>query len=166
MFDRHKNKPTTPESRAPEPAATPAPAASAGANRSNAMIGPSIVISGTVSGDEDLLVQGRVEGTIELIEHQVAVGESGQVHADVTARVVKIEGAVSGDVTGKEQVIVTRSGNVRGNISAPRVTLEDGAMFTGSIDMTGGEKAQPAPIKGTSGSEADDAAPQLDLKSG
>jgi cytoskeletal protein CcmA (bactofilin family) len=72
------------------------------------MIGPSIVIKGTVSGDEDLLVQGRVEGSIEL---------------------------------GSEKVVISKSGNVRGNIVAPRVTLEDGAKFKGSIDMDPGESA-------------------------
>lgn len=102
------------------------------------MIGPSIVIKGTVSGEEDLEIQGKVEGTIELQEHEVIVGQSGRVSADINARVVKIDGEVSGDVTGHEKVVISKSGNVRGNIVAPRVTLEDGAIFKGSIDMDPG----------------------------
>ena len=103
------------------------------------MIGPSIVIKGTVSGDEDLLVQGRVEGSIELKDNEVSVGQSGRVTADVDAKIVKIDGEVTGDISGAEKVVISKSGNVRGNIVAPRVTLEDGAKFKGSIDMDPGE---------------------------
>ena len=59
------------------------------------MIGPSIKIKGEISGDEDLLIQGRVEGSINLQAHEVVVGESGQVSADITARTVKIDGRVN-----------------------------------------------------------------------
>jgi len=99
------------------------------------MIGPSIVIKGEVTGAEDLLIQGKVEGNINLNGNQVSVGESGEVCADIQAKVIKIDGKVTGDITGNEKVIISRSGNVRGNIVAPRVTLEDGAIFKGSIDM-------------------------------
>lgn len=111
------------------------------------MIGPSIVIKGSVTGDEDLLVEGTVEGTIELRSHEVSVGTSGTVNADIHAKVVKIDGEVSGDVNGGEKVIISKSGNVRGNIIAPRVTLEDGAIFKGSIDMDPGEPAKAGVAK-------------------
>lgn len=103
------------------------------------MIGPSIHIKGTVSGGEDLLIQGKVEGTIDLGDHEVSVGQSGKVTADIKAKIVKIEGEVAGDVTGSEKVVIAKSGRVRGNIIAPRVTLEDGAIFKGSIDMDPGD---------------------------
>lgn len=99
------------------------------------MIGPSITIKGEVSGDEDLLIQGRVEGTIQLNNHEVSVGESGKVSADIHAKVAKVDGEVTGDISAIEKVVISKSGNVRGNIVAPRVTLEDGAIFKGSIDM-------------------------------
>ena len=105
------------------------------------MIGPSIVIKGTVSGDEDLLVQGRVEGSIELKDNEVSIGQSGRVTADVNAKTVKIDGEVTGDINGGEKVVISKSGRVRGNIVAPRVTLEDGAIFKGSIDMDPGDSA-------------------------
>lgn len=134
------------------------------------MIGPSIKIKGEISGDEDLLIQGRVEGSINLQAHEVVVGESGQVSADITARTVKIDGRVNGDVNGEEVVIISRQGNVRGNIVAPRVILEDGGIFKGSIDMDpgentakGGGKSSPQPATFPQG---ENKAPTLDLKSG
>ncbi len=99
------------------------------------MIGPSITIKGEVTGEEDLLIHGKVEGTINLNGNQLSVGESGAVSADIIAKVIKIDGKVVGDITGIEKVTISKSGNVRGNIVAPRVTLEDGAIFKGSIDM-------------------------------
>jgi cytoskeletal protein CcmA (bactofilin family) len=99
------------------------------------MIGPSIVIKGEVTGEEDLLIQGKVEGKISLNGNQVTVGESGEVRADIFAKVIQINGRVIGDITANEKVIISKSGNVHGNVVAPRVLLEDGAMFKGSIDM-------------------------------
>ena len=99
------------------------------------MIGPSITIKGEVSGEEDLLIEGKVEGNINLNGNQVAVGASGKVSADIQAKTAKIDGEVTGDITANEKVVISKSGNVRGNIVAPRVTLEDGAIFKGSIDM-------------------------------
>ena len=132
------------------------------------MIGPSIVIKGTVTGDEDLLVQGKVEGAIELGNHEVTVGQSGQVKADIQAKVVRIDGEVAGDVEGSEKVVISKSGNVRGNIVAPRVTLEDGAIFKGSIDMDPGEETSSVSLASSKPSAPgpDEIAPGLDLKSG
>jgi cytoskeletal protein CcmA (bactofilin family) len=134
------------------------------------MIGPSIVIKGSVTGDEDLLVEGTVEGTIELRKHAVSVGTSGRVNADIHAKVIRIDGEVSGDVNGSEKVVISKSGNVRGNIVAPRVTLEDGAIFKGSIDMDPGDpvpKKSPLAAAQPANTTADeDIAPGFDLKSG
>jgi cytoskeletal protein CcmA (bactofilin family) len=135
------------------------------------MIGPSIEIKGSVTGDEDLVIEGTVEGTVELGSHQVTVGPSGKVNADIHAKVVNIDGEVSGDLNGGEKVIISKSGRVRGNIVAPRVLLEDGAIFKGSIDMDPGEgetaKVSLAPKKSAQAAPAgDDIAPGLDLKSG
>lgn len=104
-------------------------------SRTPATIGPSIQISGDLSGNEDVVIEGRVEGTVSLKENLLTVGKDGQINATVHARVIFVEGQVEGDLKGDEQVVVQRSGNVRGNIVAPRVTLEDGCKFKGSIDM-------------------------------
>ena len=134
------------------------------------MIGPSIKIKGEVSGDEDLLIQGQVEGTINLKANEVVVGESGEVSADILAKTVKIDGKVNGDITGTENVVISKLGNVRGNIIAPRVLLEDGAMFKGSIDMDPGETAAKPAHQGakepTAFPSQEKKPPQLDLKSG
>ena len=133
------------------------------------MIGPSIEIKGTVTGDEDLMIEGKVEGTIELGSHQVTVGPSGKVTADISAKVVNIDGEVSGDLTGGEKVVISKSGKVRGNIVAPRVTLEDGAIFKGSIDMDPGD-AEPSKVplaaQTSANTPPDELAPDLDLKRG
>ena len=134
------------------------------------MIGPSIIIKGEVSGEEDLLIQGKVEGTINLKDNLVSVGESGQVSADIQARVAKIDGEVTGDITANEMVVISKSGNVRGNIVAPRVTLEDGAIFKGSIDMDPAGGATYGKVSQTTQQPANTPANQpkttgLDLKS-
>lgn len=104
-------------------------------SRTAATIGPSIQISGDVTGNEDVRIEGRVEGTISLADNVLTVGKEGQINATVNARAIFVEGSVEGDLKGDEQVVVQSSGKVRGNIVAPRVTLEDGCKFKGSIDM-------------------------------
>ncbi|MEH6635692.1 MAG: polymer-forming cytoskeletal protein [Halioglobus sp.] len=134
------------------------------------MIGPSIKIRGEVTGDEDLIILGTVDGTIELKDHEVSVGQSGRVSADIKAKVIKIEGEVTGDIAGGEKVVISKSGNVRGNIVAPRVTLEDGAIFKGSIDMDPGDasssKVSSTPQHSANSPSPASSAPGLDLKSG
>ncbi|UTW45994.1 polymer-forming cytoskeletal protein [bacterium SCSIO 12696] len=110
-------------------------------SRACAMIGSTIHIKGDISGGENLVIDGKVDGTIDLSAHELSVGSSGTVKADITAKTVRIDGEVQGDISGHEKVTVSKTGNVRGNIVAPRVTLEDGAKFKGSIDMDPGSNA-------------------------
>jgi len=100
-----------------------------------ATIGPSITIKGEVTGDEDLLIQGQVEGSVELQLQSVTVGGDGRVKANITGRVVIVEGEVEGDLHAQEQVVLRSSARVAGDITAPRVVLEDGARFRGLVDM-------------------------------
>jgi cytoskeletal protein CcmA (bactofilin family) len=86
-------------------------------------------------GEEDLIVQGRVEGVIDLRQNNVTIGKDGRVKADIKARVIKVEGHVEGNLHADEQVVIRRSGNVVGDMVTPRVTLEDGCRFRGAIDM-------------------------------
>jgi cytoskeletal protein CcmA (bactofilin family) len=141
MFEKHKN--SKPETARPEPqqdSYTAAASIPANSGRA-AVIGPGIHINGDISGDENLIIEGKVDGKIRLGAHQVDIGQSGRVKADVMAKIIKIAGEVRGDLTATEKVIILRSGNVHGNIVAPRMTLEDGAIFKGSIDMDPGEPA-------------------------
>jgi cytoskeletal protein CcmA (bactofilin family) len=108
------------------------------------VIGPSIVIKGDLSGEEDVLVEGRVEGKIEFNQNALTIGTSGKVKADLFGRTITIEGHVDGNLFAREQAVVRPSGTVHGNITAPRVVLEDGAKFKGGIDMDSKEPARPA----------------------
>lgn len=98
-------------------------------------IGSTIHIKGDVTGDEDLIIHGHVEGQINLKDHDVIIGKNGKVDANIQAKQIVVEGQLNGDLIGEEKVIIRETGNVLGNVVSPRVTLEDGAMFKGSIEM-------------------------------
>jgi len=100
-----------------------------------AVIGPKIKFKGELIGEEDLLVQGEIEGTIDLKSHNLTVGKQGVLKANAVAKTIIIEGSVEGDLFGEERIVIKESSNVSGNIVAERVALEDGAKFRGSIDM-------------------------------
>ena len=141
MFDkRNDNKQASPDAGAQKDTPVAARPASAMIGKS-AIIGPGININGDISGNESLIIEGKVQGKIHLPGHQVEVGKAGRVHADVIAKFIKVEGELKGDIDGKEKVVIAKSGNVRGNITAPRVMLEDGAIFKGSIDIDPSDSA-------------------------
>ena len=100
-----------------------------------AVIGSTVKIKGEVQSEEDLVVDGLIEGTVLLKNNELVVGSSGRVHADVKAKSVKVDGELHGDVEAGERIVITANGVMRGNIQAPRVILEDGSKFKGSIDM-------------------------------
>jgi cytoskeletal protein CcmA (bactofilin family) len=130
------------EKIAPRVEAAPAPQRPArpAASGERATIGRSITIRGDVTGDEDLLIQGRVDGSVSLREHAITIGPDGVVKASIVGRVVSIEGRVEGNVSADEQILLRASATVQGDISAPRVVLEDGAKFRGGVEM--GEAAE------------------------
>lgn len=113
----------------------PEPPRSTAARTGHATIGPSIVIRGEVTGDEDLLIQGQVDGSVTLDLHSVTVGNGGRVKAGIKGRVITVEGDVEGDLTAQEQIVLRGSARVQGDLKAPRVVLEDGATFRGLVDM-------------------------------
>lgn len=131
MFKKSETGFTPEESSTPS---TPDPAEFTTSDEA-AVIGPSIKLKGDVTGSQDLLVEGGVEGNIKLPKNAVTVGRTGKVNATIHAGVIVVEGNVEGDLRGEEQIIIRRSGNVLGNLTAPRVGLEDGAQFKGNIDM-------------------------------
>ena len=98
------------------------------------IIGESILISGSLAGDEDLTVRGRVEGTLTLTRTLV-VEPTGMVKAEVQVKNCIIAGVVVGNVTATESVEITKEGRMVGDIAAPRVIIVDGASFRGRIDM-------------------------------
>jgi cytoskeletal protein CcmA (bactofilin family) len=116
--------PSRPESSAPRSAST-----------GHAVIGASIHIDGDVRGEEDLLIEGEVNGTVQLKNNSLTIGPQGKVRADVYAHSVYVDGYLEGDLYGSERVHIRKSAQVRGNVTSPRVSLEDGAKFKGSIEM-------------------------------
>ena len=102
---------------------------------SPARIGASLSLKGELRGQEDLVIEGTVQGKIVLRQASITVGERGRVEADVEAANIRVAGDVKGNLTGSESVVLHHSGRVEGNISAKSVTLENGCRFKGSIDM-------------------------------
>ncbi|MDH3647737.1 MAG: polymer-forming cytoskeletal protein [Gammaproteobacteria bacterium] len=100
-----------------------------------AVIGRSIRIDGDLRGEEDLRIEGDVNGTIQLRNNTLTIGSEGKISANVYAKSVTVDGSMQGDVFGSECVSVRKNAQVNGNITAPRVSLEDGAKFKGSIEM-------------------------------
>ncbi|HEV3074395.1 MAG TPA: polymer-forming cytoskeletal protein [Thermoanaerobaculia bacterium] len=144
VWKKPDDNPSHPEP-APAPPRPAQPAETRRAERATATIGPSIFIKGDLSGDEDLVIEGRVEGKIDLKQHNVTIGKNGRVRADVFGNTVVVEGEVDGNLFAQQQAILRQSGAVRGNITAPRVMLEDGSRFRGSIDMESKDAAKPGP---------------------
>lgn len=103
--------------------------------RGIARLGNTITIQGDVTGAESLVIDCRVVGSVTLEDHDLTVGQNGDVSAGVSANQVRVEGRITGNIHGTEKVVVTQTGRVFGNIVAPRVTLEEGAKFKGAIDM-------------------------------
>ena len=141
--------PPTPERRivppAPQPSAAsqpapssaaqaPAAAASPSATGKVSVLGKTLVFKGELSADEDIILQGRVEGSIHHTQ-SVTVGIDGVVIGDTHARSIVVEGTVEGDLHGVVSVLIAATAKVRGNISAPRVGIMEGANFNGSVDM-------------------------------
>ena len=110
-------------------------ASTASSDGSAAVIGRSIRINGDLRGEEDLRIEGDVNGTIQLLNHSLTIGKEGKIRADVYANSVIIDGLMEGDVYGAERVLIRKNAQVHGNITAPRVGLEEGARFKGSIEM-------------------------------
>ncbi len=102
---------------------------------STATIGRSIHVDGHVRGEEDLVIEGTVEGTITVQDANIIVAETGVVKADVIAKIIVVEGEVRGELRGSESVEIKPNGTVHGDIRAPRVMLGDGCQFKGTVDM-------------------------------
>lgn len=104
------------------------------ASSDNCLIGPGITVNGRLTGDADVSVEGRVEGTVSLNSH-LAVAEEGTVVAEIDVDSITVEGTVDGDIVAQETVRLAPGCNVTGNVRAPRVNIEEGAKFKGNIDM-------------------------------
>ena len=129
-YNRDMNSPPLPSKQEPS---------SAG----QAKIGQSIQIEGTLSGNEDVIIDGSVQGTVKLNGHSLIVGPNGKIRAGLSAKSVTVQGEVNGNITANDKIQIASSGSVKGDLRAPRIALDDGASFKGSVDM-GTEKAKGA----------------------
>ena len=146
-------KPTSSHSVTPAPVASQPVSAVSSApqpesrriERDMVNIGKSVVIKGELNGSEDLIVEGHVEGRIELKDYVLTIGPNGRIKAQVSAKAVIVLGEVNGNVTASDKVDIRDGGSVDGDIIAPRVAIAEGAHFRGSVDMQRkGQQAQPA----------------------
>ncbi len=120
----------------PPPTSAPSPSRSEMTRPGKpATIGQSVQIKGKLSGQEDLIIDGKIDGKILVHDHHLTIGPNGHINAEVHAKSVQINGAVAGNITADDKVEISSSGSVLGDITAPRVALADGSNFKGRIDM-------------------------------
>lgn len=114
-----------------------------------ANIGKSISIKGDLTGNEDISIEGRVEGKVDLPAGQLTIGANGTVKGEVQAKSVVVIGRVTGNVNGTERVEIQASGQVDGDVMAPKLVVAEGAVLNGSIQM-----GKPSSLASSSPAEA------------
>jgi cytoskeletal protein CcmA (bactofilin family) len=130
---------------------TPAPVrAERGGEIAMANIGKSLRIKGDVEGDEDTVIEGRVEGRVTLKNHHLTVGANGEVQGEVSGKQVTVVGRVTGNVVASERIDVRETGQVQGDVISPRLSVAEGALINGAITMKspgplGATPPKPAP---------------------
>jgi cytoskeletal protein CcmA (bactofilin family) len=122
---------TVQDARIPVPSPVQPPADE---RRAIAWVGNSVIFKGELISSEDMIIDGRVEGTIEVHDHALTVGPAAQIHADIAARSVTIRGSVKGTITAANLVEIRETGSVEGDIVAPHVSVAEGAVVHGRID--------------------------------
>jgi cytoskeletal protein CcmA (bactofilin family) len=141
--------PSTPSfQRSPEPASDPNAYSRPGtpSARNLACIGASLEIKGRIAADEDLQIDGKVEGPVSVRGHRLTVGRSGQLNSEVSTRELVVFGKVTGNVNATDRVEIKKDGAVIGDIQTARISIEDGAIFKGRIEIDRpGSKPAPVP---------------------
>src|ERR1700685_4303107 len=124
------------------PAASQTFRPSAPTARNLAILGPGLLVKGQISGEEDLQIDGKVEGSISLKGQRLTVGQNGEIVSDVHAREVIVYGKVRGNLHAEDRVEVKKDGSVVGNITGGRVSIEDGAYLKGQIEIERGKSGK------------------------
>src|SRR5574337_1093450 len=104
-------------------------------DRSTARLGASLHVKGEISGNEDLHIDGTVEGLVSLEDRKLTVGPSAKLTADVVAREVVVYGSVKGNLRARDRIEIKKDGSVVGDLTTARIMIEDGAYFKGSIEI-------------------------------
>jgi cytoskeletal protein CcmA (bactofilin family) len=123
----------------------PAPPASAGAP-SSTVIGPKARFVGELEGEEDIVIQGRLEGNAK-VDRRVTIAPSGEVRGDVHARSVIVGGRVYGQIRAEERAELLATGSVEGDVYAPKVVIAEGAQLQGSVAMSSAPASAAAPAQ-------------------
>jgi cytoskeletal protein CcmA (bactofilin family) len=126
---RHEPSLTTEDIRQPQTQNAPTEE-----RRIAAWVGKLVVFKGDLSSSEDMTIDGRVEGTITLSEHGLTIGPHAEIRADILAKTVTVRGTVIGMITASENVVVSETGSVDGDIVSPKLALADGAVLRGRVD--------------------------------
>jgi cytoskeletal protein CcmA (bactofilin family) len=108
-----------------------------------ARLGSSLRLKGEISGNEDLQVDGSVEGLIHLDERKLVIGPSAKISADIIAREVVVYGNVKGNLKARDRIEIKKDGSVVGDLTTARIMIEDGAYFKGSIEIDRGDAGAP-----------------------
>ncbi len=130
--DDQRNEPVAAApTAAPQP---PRPAPSSGGGQP-AYIGKSISIEGTITGSDDLVIEGRVKGSIKLSDNMLTIGANGVVDADVEAKEIRVQGKLNGATKARDRIEIGKTGSVEGEVTTSRIAVEDGAVFRGSVNI-------------------------------
>jgi cytoskeletal protein CcmA (bactofilin family) len=116
---------------------SPAPRSEVEERRATAWIGQGVVVEGRITSSQDLRIDGRVDGTIEVGDHMLIVGARAAVKANLVARSILISGTVIGNVTARDRLDLQATGSVEGDISSPRLVMVEGALVKGKVDASG-----------------------------
>jgi cytoskeletal protein CcmA (bactofilin family) len=111
-----------------------------------AWVGKSVIFKGDLISSEDLMIDGRVEGTIDVRDHALTIGPDADIRATISARTVTVLGSINGMITAKEKVDIRETGSVIGDILSPRLGMVDGAVLRGKVDTgkaPGDQKGRP-----------------------
>jgi cytoskeletal protein CcmA (bactofilin family) len=103
-----------------------------------------ISIRGEISGQQDLFIDGELQGSIRLPDSRVTVGPNGRLNADIEAAEIVVEGQVKGSLTAGTRVVIRRTGRVQGNVATHRIAIEEGAIFNGQVDIARAGEPQAA----------------------
>src|SRR5947207_5157662 len=133
--DNHPKDKSTPSTLNPA-----APVKTVASPIEQATSGRTLVIKGEITGSESLYIDGRVEGSITFKDHRVTVGRNGVVQANIAAREVVIMGKVTGNVECSDRVDIRSEGTLTGDVVSQRISVEDGAMLRGSVQLTPAEQ--------------------------
>ncbi len=99
------------------------------------IIGPNLTIKGDISGSEDLIIQGKIQGNVHLKNYNITVEEKGSITADIWIKNITIKGSVEGNIQASGKVLIESKGHMTGDISASRISIMEGAQFKGSVKI-------------------------------